>query len=195
MDLVNETTELLKQLIAIPSFSRDEDATAELLERWLVDRGVRVQRFGNNIVAEHHTSVEDAPTLLLNSHHDTVRPGSNWSRSAHEPTVVDGRLYGLGSNDAGAPLMTMLAAFLHLRQYKNLNHNLVFAATAEEEVSGDNGMALLAHEYFTGESPCFPKLALGPGGRAYANADGDRREGADGVGLRGTWTNGTCCAR
>jgi len=157
---VSEMTGLLKQLIATPSYSRQEDATADLLERWLVHHGVRVQRFGNNIVAEHHSSVEDAPTLLLNSHHDTVRPGEGWTHDPFTPAEEGGRLYGLGSNDAGAPLMTMLAAFMHLRQFKGLNHNLVFAATAEEEVSGTNGMALLAHEFFTGESPCFPKPAL-----------------------------------
>lgn len=160
MDRLTEAVELLKKLISTPSFSKEEHTTADILQQWLMDRGVRVQRFGNNIVAEHHTSREDAPTLLLNSHHDTVRPGEGWMHAPFQPVVEDGKLFGLGSNDAGGALVTMLMTFMHLRQYKDLTHNIVFAATAEEEISGANGMALLTAEYFTGESPCLPKLAL-----------------------------------
>ena len=132
------------ELIRTPSFSGEEGAAAHVVNTFLLKHGVDATMVGNNVVAEHHTARADAPTLLLNSHLDTVRPGTSWTRDPFEPSIQDGVLYGLGSNDAGGALVMMASAFLHLRQFKDLSHNIMFAATAEEEISGANGMALLA---------------------------------------------------
>lgn len=143
---MNDYLDLLQQLIATPSFAREEGATADILAGFLEQRDVAIERVGNNIVARHRAASADAPWMLLNSHHDTVRPGQGWTRDPFTPTIEDGKLYGLGSNDAGGPLMTMLAAFLHLRRYPSLPYNIIFAATAEEEVSGTEGMDRLARD-------------------------------------------------
>jgi len=138
--------DLLQRLIATPSFAREESATADILASFLAERGVIVERIGNNVIARHRAASDHAPWMMLNSHHDTVRPGQGWTRDPFDPTIVGGKLYGLGSNDAGGPLMSMLATFLHLREHVSLPCNILFAATAEEEVSGTEGMALLARE-------------------------------------------------
>lgn len=139
--------ELLKRLIATPSFSRDEGATADIIELVLRDVGATVERYGHNVVSWH--GGQSGPTMLLNSHHDTVKPGAGWTNDPHVPVVTDGKLYGLGSNDAGAALVMMLAAYIHFLGRTDLPMRLVFAATAEEEVSGENGMALLTREVFS----------------------------------------------
>lgn len=143
---MNDYVALLRELIRTPSLSRDESATAEIISRFITDRGHAVERLGNNIVARHHAGGTNAPWLLLNSHHDTVRAGQGWTRNPLGAEIEDGVLYGLGSNDAGGPLMAMLATFLHMTQYEQLPYNVMFAATAEEEVSGQDGMAMLARE-------------------------------------------------
>lgn len=143
---MNDYVALLRELIRTPSLSRDESATAEIISRFITDRGHAVERLGNNIVARHHAGDTNAPWLLLNSHHDTVRAGQGWTRNPLGAEIEDGVLYGLGSNDAGGPLMAMLATFLHMTQYEQLPYNVMFAATAEEEVSGQDGMAMLARE-------------------------------------------------
>lgn len=158
---MTEYIELLQQLIATESFSRVEDNTADIITSFLTERGVEVERYGNNVVARHHaTNDQDpaapeaapgvasasAPYLLLNSHHDTVRPGHGWTTDPLTPVLADGKLFGLGSNDAGGALVTMLAAFMHLRSHSELTHNIMFAATAEEEISGNDGMAMLVRE-------------------------------------------------
>jgi acetylornithine deacetylase len=134
---------VLSQLIAIPSFSTQEDATADYLVDLLTTQGFSPERYGNNVVARHQAAADDAPWILFNSHHDTVRPGPTWTRHPYDPTIVDGRLYGLGSNDAGGALVTMLCAFLALAKHDTLPANIMFAATAEEEISGNDGMAML----------------------------------------------------
>jgi len=141
---VDEYTALLQRLIVTQSYSREEHDTADILAGFLAERGVEVERYGNNVVARHRTTLASAPYLLLNSHHDTVRVGGGWTKDPFGGVVEDGKLYGLGSNDAGGPLMSMLATFMHLRTHEGLSHNIMFAATAEEEISGNDGMALLA---------------------------------------------------
>jgi acetylornithine deacetylase len=143
---MNDYVALLRELIRTPSLSREESATAEILSRFISERGHVVERLGNNIVVRHHAGGANAPWLLLNSHHDTVRAGQGWTRDPLGAEIVDGVLYGLGSNDAGGPLMAMLATYMHLTQYEQLPYNVMFAATAEEEVSGQDGMAMLARE-------------------------------------------------
>jgi acetylornithine deacetylase len=138
-------TELLCRLIATPSVSREEAQTADIIEAFLRERHCSVFRKGNNVwtrTAYH----PERPTVLLNSHHDTVKPVASWTRDPFMPTVVDGRLYGLGSNDAGASLTALMMAFLHLAGQKELPFNLIYAATAEEEITGMNGIALILED-------------------------------------------------
>lgn len=147
-----EAVLLLQRLIATQSFSREEHHTADVLQAYLSEKGVVSERHLNNVVAWHRpTSNPNAPVLLLNSHHDTVKPGASWTRDPYAPTIQDNILYGLGSNDAGGALVTMLATFLHLRQFSDLPFAICFAATAEEEISGDNGMAYLVRENLLGD--------------------------------------------
>lgn len=137
--------EYLKQLVAIPSVSRDEDKTAHLLAEILQHNGCKVSRKGNNVWTTHF--IDPAlPTILLNSHHDTVKPTSSWSRDPFTPVIEANRLYGLGSNDAGASLVSLLMAFLHFAEKKEGSFNLIYAATAEEEVTGKGGISLIIDE-------------------------------------------------
>lgn len=138
---------LLQGLIACSSFSREERNTANLMVKFLRDQGVNTYRKGNNIWAFHGNPDNGKPVLLLNSHHDTVKPNPAWKRDPFSPDVEDGRLYGLGSNDAGGPLVALLATFLHFKDRSDLPFNLLFAATAEEEVSGANGIASCLEEW------------------------------------------------
>lgn len=141
-----EAIYLLQQLIATPSFSREEAATADLLAAFFHQKNIPTERLGNNILARGKHWQADRPTLLLCSHHDTVRPVSGWRRDPFEPVVDDGKLYGLGSNDAGASLVSLAAVFVHFYEAKNLPWNLVFLAAAEEEVSGNQGVAMALPE-------------------------------------------------
>lgn len=134
---------LLKQLIATPSFSREEQQTADILEGFLQKEDVRPNRHLNNIWAQNLHYTADKPVLLLNSHHDTVKPNKGYTLDPFSPMVKDGKLYGLGSNDAGGSLVSLIAVFLHFYQRQDLRYNLVLAATAEEEVSGPNGIEAL----------------------------------------------------
>jgi acetylornithine deacetylase/succinyl-diaminopimelate desuccinylase-like protein len=136
---MNEAVELLTQLIATPSFSREEDKTANLIQDFLRKKNIPTQRHGNNVWAKNLRFDENRPTLLLNSHHDTVKPNPGYTRDPFLPAIEDGKLFGLGSNDAGGPLVSLIAAFVHLYS-KSLKYNLVIAATAEEEISGVNGV-------------------------------------------------------
>lgn len=131
---------LLQQLIAIPSFSKEEGGTADIIAAFLQSQGCTVQRKGHNVWATNTHFSEAKPTLLLNSHHDTVKPNSGYIRNPYEATIEDGKLYGLGSNDAGGPLMALLGAFLHFKDQTDLPFNLLYAATAEEEISGKGGI-------------------------------------------------------
>lgn len=142
-NLKTEAIELLKKLIATPSFSREEAATADLLTAFFYQKNIPTQRTGNNIWARAKHWQPDRPTLLLCSHHDTVRPVSGWRRNPFEPVVEDGKLYGLGSNDAGASLVSLAAVFAHFYEVKNPPWNLVFLGAAEEEVSGNQGIAMV----------------------------------------------------
>lgn len=144
-DLYNKALRLLQQLIATPSFSREEDKTAGLIADFLKAEHIDIKRYQNNVWAMNKHFGPGKPTILLNSHHDTVRPNPGYTREPFRATVEDGKLYGLGSNDAGGPLVCLAAAFLHFHQQENLPFNLVFAATAEEEISGSNGIEALLH--------------------------------------------------
>lgn len=141
--LKHEAIELLKSLIATPSFSKEEQHTAQIIETYLKSKGVQTNRLENNVWAVNLHFDEQKPTLLLNSHHDTVKPNKGYTKDPFAPIVEDGKLYGLGSNDAGGCLVSLIATFLYYYTQENLPFNLIIAATAEEEISGKNGIELL----------------------------------------------------
>ena len=139
-DLYYDSVDLLKRLISTPSISREEGAAADLVEQFArQNMAGEVRRHNNNIIVTAPGFDPSRPTLLLNSHIDTVKPVEGWTRDPFSPEEDDaGRLYGLGSNDAGAPLVSLIAAYCYLSAYPQ-NYNLIFVASAEEEVSGKNG--------------------------------------------------------
>lgn len=137
---------LLKKLIATPSFSREEDQSVSVIADFFAAKNHPAQRFGNNLLASAKKHDAGKPTLLLNSHHDTVRPVNGWTKDPFFPLTEDGKLYGLGSNDAGASLCALTAAFFYFAEKEELPFNLLIAATAEEEISGKNGIASLLPE-------------------------------------------------
>ena len=137
-----EYIELLQLLISIPSYSRNEEQTADSIAVFLQRKGIIVERHINNVYARNSQFSEGLPTLLLNSHHDTVKPNQGYSRDPFEPCIENDRLYGLGSNDAGGSLIALLATFCQYHDAE-LPYNLIFAATAEEEMSGPNGIESL----------------------------------------------------
>jgi len=141
--LFEESVELLTQLIRTPSLSREEAETADLIEAFLQQRGIQTKRLQNNIWAQNKYFQPGRPTILLNSHHDTVKPNSGYTRDPFAPDVEDGKLFGLGSNDAGGCLVSLIATFLHFYERKDLEYNFILAATAEEEISGTNGIERL----------------------------------------------------
>ena len=144
--LQEEAINVLSALIKLPSFSKDEWQTAAYLAKLLHEKGVQVERQGNNVWALNKHFDEAKPTILLNSHHDTVKPNSAYTKDPFQPSIEDGKLFGLGSNDAGGCLVSLLMAFLYFYEKESLNYNLVYAATAEEEISGPNGIqAALAY--------------------------------------------------
>ncbi|UOQ80387.1 M20 family metallo-hydrolase [Hymenobacter sp. 5414T-23] len=138
--LTEDAIELLQELIQTPSLSREEDQTAKLIFRFLTFHGAHPRQDKNNVWAVSKNFDAAKPTILLNSHHDTVKAGNTW---IYDPlgAVVDGdKLIGLGSNDAGASAVSLLATFLYFHERTDLAYNLICAITAEEEVSGVNGI-------------------------------------------------------
>lgn len=140
-----EAIELLKKLISTPSFSREENNTAHIIEHFFKQKQIPIHRKGNNIWARNAHFTEGLPTILLNSHHDTVKPVNGWTRDPFSPDIEEGILYGLGSNDAGGALVALIVTFCHFYD-KRLPYNLIIAATAEEEISGANGIATVLPE-------------------------------------------------
>lgn len=134
---------LLRQLISIPSFSREEELTAQLLQDFLLKQGFTPRFSGNNVWISNRYYDANKPTLLLNSHHDTVKPNKGYTRDPFDPAIMDGKLYGLGSNDAGGALISLLACFLYFAEKPHLPWNLIWAGTAEEEISGQGGIAAI----------------------------------------------------
>ncbi|HVX49617.1 MAG TPA: M20/M25/M40 family metallo-hydrolase, partial [Chitinophagaceae bacterium] len=151
--LAENAVALLKKLIATPSFSKEEEETAEIIENFLESKGIVTYSYLNNIYARNKYFDESKPTILLNSHHDTVRPNKAYTLDPFSPIEKEGRLYGLGSNDAGGCLVSLIATFIHFYHHSNLKYNLIIAATAEEEISGHNGVEILL--------PRLPKIDFG----------------------------------
>lgn len=138
-----EYIDLLKRLIETPSLSREEIKTADLIHDFFVSLTIETDRIENNIIAKNLHFNPDKPIILLNSHHDTVKPNVSWTKDPFDPIVENGKLFGLGSNDAGGCLVSLMAAFVHFYDQENLNFNLILAASAEEEISGKNGIELI----------------------------------------------------
>ena len=131
---------LLHDLISIQSFSSEEDKTAARIGQWFNNHNIPFQQQDYNVYAFNKAFDQSKPTLLLNSHHDTVKPNSAYTKDPFHPHVEDGKLYGLGSNDAGGALVSLIALFTHFYDHPNPKYNLILAATAEEESSGPNGL-------------------------------------------------------
>ncbi|MDP3915349.1 MAG: M20 family metallo-hydrolase [Bacteroidota bacterium] len=138
--------DLLKSLIAVSSLSKNEQDAATLIRQFLDHSGIKYDIKNNNTWAKNLHWKDGLPVILLNSHIDTVKPASGYTRDPFSPDVENGILYGLGSNDAGGALVTLLAVFMHFNERENLPFNLIYAATAEEEISGMNGLASILDE-------------------------------------------------
>ncbi len=136
--MYSDSINLLKTLIKTPSVSRNEDKCADIISNYLISKGVVANRKCNNIWAKNRNFDISKPTILLNSHIDTVPDSNSWSKPPYKASCEDGKIYGLGSNDAGASVVSLLATFIHFYS-KEINYNLIYLATAEEEVSGKNG--------------------------------------------------------
>jgi len=163
--------DLLKKLISTPSFSKEEGDTATIIEQFLQANNVIVNRYLNNVWAKNKYFDESKPNLLLNSHHDTVKPNKAYTLDPFSPIEKEGKIFGLGSNDAGGSLVALMAVFLYFYEAADLQFNLVFAATAEEEISGKNGIEILLD---------------------HTNADGYRRKGFIGIGYNNHRQSGSC---
>lgn len=144
--LSQEAILLLKKLIETQSFSKEEENTALLIEAFFIDRNIPFQRKKNNIWAYNRHFDTSKPTLLLNSHHDTVKPNKSWTLNPFEANVENGKLYGLGSNDAGGCLVSLMVTFFYFYERTDLTYNIVIAATAEEEISGKEGLEIVLPE-------------------------------------------------
>ncbi len=149
-ELTEKAIKLLKTLIATPSFSKEEDKTADAIQEWFKSLEIPFERMQNNIVARNKFWDNSKPTLLLNSHHDTVKPNKAYTKDPFNAHVEDGKLYGLGSNDAGGCLVSLLATFAHFYTLENASHNLLIVASAEEENAGEHSLRSLL--------PSLPKI-------------------------------------
>jgi acetylornithine deacetylase len=152
-ELFSDALNLLKQLIAIPSLSKEENKTADAIGSFLKEKKIAVNRYLNNVWAVNKYFDKEKYTVLLNSHHDTVKPNEGYINNPFDAFEKDGKLFGLGSNDAGGPLVSLIAVFVHFYNAKDLPFNLVLAATAEEEITGHNGIEILL--------PLLPKIDCG----------------------------------
>lgn len=144
--LQQEAKQLLKNLIATSSFSKEEGGTATIIETFLQTHSVKTNRIQNNIWATNLHYDQSKPTLLLNSHHDTVKPNKGYTLDPFSPIEKDGKLFGLGSNDAGGCLVSLIACFLYFYNHTDLPYNIILIASAEEEISGFNGIELALKE-------------------------------------------------
>ncbi len=141
----NDAVELLSELISTPSVSRDEKAAADVLQRKIKEWRLPCKRIGNNLIVAKRLS-KKKPTMLLNAHIDTVKPVETWTRDPFVPTIEDGKLYGLGANDCGGGLVSLLQVYRILSEEKDIPYNIIYVASCEEEVSGQNGFAAVLPE-------------------------------------------------
>ena len=137
--LYNNSIDLLKAMISTPSISREEEAVADMLEEYMLEQALNPKRKGNNLWCISSNYLESKPTILLNAHIDTVKPVTAWTKDPFIPTEEEDKIYGLGSNDDGASVVSLLHTFIAL-QNSSQAYNLVFLASCEEEVSGKKGI-------------------------------------------------------
>ena len=152
MKLTQNAILLLKDLIQIESFSKNEALTAQRIEKWFKNHNIPYNMRDNNIWAVNKNYDHKKPTLLLNSHHDTVFPNEAYTRDPFKADIIDGKLFGLGSNDAGGSLVSLIALFTHYYEYENPAYNLLMVASAEEEIAGKKSLRSLI--------PYLPKIDL-----------------------------------
>lgn len=144
--ITNDAIELLKEMISIPSFSKEEAPAASHIASYFEKRNIKTNRLVNNIYAFNTAFNASKPTIILNSHHDTVKPAKGYTTDPFTPTLAGDQLIGLGSNDAGGPLVSLIAAFIYFYNESNLPFNLCLIASAEEEISGKNGVELVLND-------------------------------------------------
>jgi acetylornithine deacetylase len=144
--LTQEVISLLIKLIETPSFSKEEENTSALIQEFFRQKGIPFQCKRNNIWAYNKYFDPAKPTILLNSHHDTVKPNKSWTLDPFQALLEEDKLFGLGSNDAGGCLVSLIATFCHFYSKEDLKYNLVIAATAEEEISGKEGLEIVIPE-------------------------------------------------
>lgn len=145
-ELTDDAIILLKNIIQVPSLSKEERHIALLITHFLESKGIEVHQKDYNLWAVAQNHPENAPTILLNSHHDTVKPSLGWDTDPFKPIEKDGKIIGLGSNDAGGSVVSLLATFLYLSSLPSLPYKLIVAITAEEEISGQNGIASILED-------------------------------------------------
>lgn len=143
---MNEYIKLLQSLISVKSFSRTEKEAAHLMRQFLSQSGIPYQSRTHNTWARNLHWKEGLPVIVLDSHIDTVKPAGGYTRDPFSADIEDGILYGLGSNDAGGPLVTLLATFMHFYHHDDLPFNLIYVASSEEEVSGQEGLVSILDE-------------------------------------------------
>ena len=151
-ELLENATKLLKKIIATPSLSKDEYDVSLVIEGFFNLKNIPTKRLKNNIWAVNQYFDDTKPSIVLNTHHDTVKPNKAFTIDPFIPIEKEGKIFGLGSNDAGASLVSMVQVFLHFYEEENLSHNMIIALTAEEEISGKDGIDLLF--------PHFPNVEL-----------------------------------
>ncbi|MCF2503520.1 M20 family metallo-hydrolase [Dyadobacter sp. CY107] len=144
--LTKEAITLLKSLIETPSFSKEEANTAQLIADYFESKNIPFQQKKNNLWAFNRHFDKKKPTLLLNSHHDTVKPNKSWTLDPFKAIAEDDKLFGLGSNDAGGCLVSLIATFCYFYDRSDLAYNIAIAATAEEEISGKEGLEIVVPE-------------------------------------------------
>jgi acetylornithine deacetylase len=149
-ELINNSIDLLKDLIEIESYSFNEDKTGNRIEKWFISKDIEFKRNKNNVFAFNKFYDSKKPTILLNSHHDTVKPNKGYKNDPFNSKIENGKLYGLGSNDAGGALVSLIAVFTYYYNRQDLKYNLIILASAEEECSGENGIASII--------PILPKI-------------------------------------
>ena len=141
--LIQDSISLLQSLIQTPSLSKEEDNTAEIITAFFESKNCKVERIGNNIIVRNKFFDPTKKSILLNSHHDTVKPSASYTLDPYEAITKDGKLFGLGSNDAGGALVSLIACFLHYNEIQDLKYNVVLVASAEEEISGKGGIEMV----------------------------------------------------
>ena len=187
--LTREAIELLQKLISKQSFSGEENETALLIMQWFSDHNIKFESEVHNVWAKNKYFDASKKTILLNSHHDTVKPNKGYTRDPLKPEIIDGKLYGLGSNDAGGCLVSLLATFTYLYNRKDLKYNFVMVASAEEENTGPNSLVSIIPmlpdiDFAIVGEPTLMNLAIAEKGLMVLNceAKGTSSHAAHGVG-------------